>query len=397
MLVDSVSVFSHKVPLRTPFRTAIREVNDIHDIVIRLNCSDPNQPENVVSGFGSAPDTVKITGDSHESIFRAFKDVIRPWLTNRSLDDFSDLIDELYQLPTIGSNAKAAADIALHDAVSRYHNKALFEFLRDKHPIANNHRQSSRIPLLETDYTISVNDIQQMCIDIDHALLRNYRCLKIKIGNQPAEDLIRIKKIVQHIHKAHAAKDLALRLDVNQGWDAATTIKIMQTLEANDIHFELIEQPVTAIDYLGLQAIKANTLTPLMADESAFNLEQVKRLHKMQACDIVNIKLAKTGGLYGAEKIIEYCRQHSIQCMIGCMLEGSIGVAAAAHLAYAHPDVIRFIDLDGPSLGQYDPIKNATTFEDANIRLNTTPGLGIQHYEELTPWIENDAKPEVHQ
>jgi L-alanine-DL-glutamate epimerase-like enolase superfamily enzyme len=123
-----------------------------------------------------------------------------------------------------------------------------------------------------------------------------------------------------------------------------------------------------------------------MADESAFNLEQVKQLQQHQAVDIINIKLMKAGGLYPAMQIADYCAQHNILCMIGCMLEGSIGVAAAAHLAAAYPDTIKLIDLDGPTLGQYDPVNNATHFVDAHIHLNTRFGLGIDEDLALPLW-----------
>lgn len=368
--IQSVDLLRLKVPLHTPFKTAVREVTHIDDLVVRICASDGSV------GYGSAPSTPQITGDDHASIQAALETSLIPLVLNQDLDDFERLVSEIQWSANAGSNAKAAMDIALFDVYARSKGLPLYALINSIAKAPAN--LGSRERRLETDYTISVNHVEQMCKDIDIAVARNYRCLKIKIGNQPELDLHRLKIIHGHTQQLKD-KDihLSLRLDVNQGWDVQTTITIMQQLEHLGIDFELVEQPIVAHDINGLAMIKAVIKTPLMADESAFNLEQVMQLDHLNAADIINIKLIKAGGIYPAMQIADYCRQHQLKCMIGCMLEGSIGVAAAAHLAFAYADVITLIDLDGPTLGKYDPIEGATLFNDARIQLNDTPGLGI--------------------
>ncbi|WP_371193721.1 dipeptide epimerase [Glaciecola sp. SC05] len=381
IFIQSIELLALKVPLHTPFKTAVREVTHIHDLVVRLCSSDGHV------GYGSAPSTLLITGEDHVSTLGAIENVISPMLVNQSLEDFEDLVKKIHHIKQVGSNAKAAIDIALFDLHANSKQQPLYEVIAR----FGNSTQNIKIgdPVLETDYTISVNPVEQMCQDIDTAVARAYRCLKIKIGNQPELDLQRLRAIYAHVQgKQNEHLAVTLRLDVNQGWDVPTTIKIMLELEQQGIHFELIEQPLIAANIEGLAEIKRAIKTPIMADESAFNLEQVKQLHRLDAVDIINIKLIKAGGIYPAMQIADYCRSNAIKCMIGCMLEGSIGVAAAAHLAVAYPDVITLIDLDGPTLGQYDPVKGATTFEDAHIFLNNTPGLGIGAQHGLPKWGE---------
>jgi L-alanine-DL-glutamate epimerase-like enolase superfamily enzyme len=105
----------------------------------------------------------------------------------------------------------------------------------------------------------------------------------------------------------------------------------------------------------------------------------------MRAADIVNIKLMKTGGISNAIKIADICSLYGMDCMIGCMLESSIGVAAAVHLAVAKSDVISKVDLDGPSLSQYDPVTSGVLFNESEISVTNAPGLGITHIEGLIP------------
>ncbi len=383
MLIESLSLLSLKVPLHTPFKTALREVTHIHDIVVKLNSSSG------LVGYGSAPSTPQITGDDHASIVKALEAELQAIVLGQPLSNFNNICKKISQCDTAGSNAKAALDIALFDLYAQSKKLPLFDLLRKlrAHKLTKAAYKGESSPKLETDYTISVNDVEQMCHDIDKAVKRGYRCLKIKIGNHPQQDLQRLITIARYTEElSQNGVQISLRLDVNQGWDAKTTVSIMNEIEHLGIRFELVEQPVEASDIEGLAFIKENIKTPIMADESAFSLKQVKYLHQTKAVDIINIKLVKAGGLYPAMQIADYCAKHDILCMIGCMLEGSVGVGAAAHLAAAYPDVIRLIDLDGPTLGQYNPLSGATTFEDASITLNTSYGLGIDSTLDLPLW-----------
>jgi o-succinylbenzoate synthase len=377
MVIQSIQLLSLQVPLHTPFKTSVREVTHIQDLVVKIQCEDG------IVGFGAAPSTPQITGDDHKSIQNAVENILSPMLIGQSLSEFDRLIAAVHQRYEVGTNAKAAVDLALFDAYARYKKQPLYRLLSSFRK--TRHGKTHVSTVLETDYTISVNDTVQMCRDIDTAIRRGFRCLKIKIGNQPAQDLVRLEAIYAHVEHFYN-HTIALRLDANQGWDTETTIHIMQRLEQANITFELIEQPVAAKNIAGLAAIKQHIQTPVMADESAFNLAQVKQLHQQNAVDIINIKLVKAGGIYPAMQIADYCGAHQLNCMIGCMLEGSIGVAAAAHLAGAYPDVITLIDLDGPTLGRFDPIEHATVFDGPRIELNSTPGLGISAQQYLPPW-----------
>ena len=125
--------------------------------------------------------------------------------------------------------------------------------------------------------------------------------------------------------------------------------------------------------------------TPVMADESVFGPLQVIDLIERRAADIINIKLMKTGGISNAVRIADIAALYGVQCMIGCMIETSISVAAAAHLAVAKSDVITKVDLDGPSLAQFDPVDGGVTFNESEISISDAPGLGIREIRGLEP------------
>ena len=161
----------------------------------------------------------------------------------------------------------------------------------------------------------------------------------------------------------------------------------IRAMEDAGIQLELVEQPVKAADLEGLRYVTERVTTPIMADESVFEPAQVIELIRMRAADIVNIKLMKTGGISNALHIADIAAMYEIDCMIGCMVETSISVAAAAHIAVAKADVITKVDLDGPSLCKFNPVDGGVLFNDSEITVTDAPGLGIREIRGLEPII----------
>lgn len=360
MIIADITFAYSKVPLVTPFKTALRTVENIEDLVIciKTECGQ--------IGWGSAPSTPQITGDTHQSIKAAIENVIFPRLKGQSVSNLNSLC-QLIQSALVGNtSAKAAVEIAVYDLWAKWLDKPLYQAL------------GGGEPHLKTDITISVNDQDEMLADSEKAIAEGFDVLKIKIGKGFDADIQRL------IFLAHKLQDIAtLRLDVNQAWSATETLYALDVLAKNNCRFELVEQPVKANDIQGLQQICAGARTPIMADESAFSPVQLQQLINHQAVDIANIKLMKTGGLSRAIKMANLAGEQNIPCMIGCMLEGSIGVTAAAHFAVAYNHYVPLIDLDGPALGQYNPASGGARFSGPSIELSQGPGLGITNVDSL--------------
>lgn len=355
MRITKIHYGNLQIPLRTPFKTALRSVDMIDDVVICIETDTGHL------GFGSAPPTVAITGESKESILATLRWHIEPLLLGREISDLQQLCTLVHNVCEANSSAKAAAEIAMYDLYAQKQEKPLYQVLGGSNS------------LLYTDLTISVNPVEMMLFDCELALDRGFKSLKIKVGKESILDIERLSKIYQFVDGR-----ASIRIDANQGWTPEQTVLVLQTLENSGMLFELIEQPVLANDVEGLKYIKQRVKTPVLADESAFTLLQVKNLIARDAVDLINIKLMKTGGLSQAVEIADYCAAFDKQCMIGCMLEGAIGATAAVHFAIAKQHVISRIDLDGPSLGAFNPIDSNVNFNDAVISVIDTPGLGIK-------------------
>lgn len=348
------------VPLITPFKTALRTVTKIEDIILLVETDTGN------IGYGEAPPTAVITGDTHGSIIDALRYHIMPAIIGMEVSDLSAITSTIQSAIVHNTNAKAAAEIAVYDLSAQAQNQPLYKML------------GGGSPALSTDLTISLDGVDKMVADSLLAIKQGYKTLKIKVGNNIELDINRIREIYKNTKGR-----VGLILDVNQGWSAEQTVNILEGLEASGVKLDLIEQPVKADDIDGMRFITQRVSTPVMADESAFNAAQVCELLEREACDIINIKLMKTGGISNAIKIANIAEEFGAKCMIGCMLETSISVSAAAHFAAAHADIITHIDLDGPVLGTFDPVEGGTTFAGPKIILGDGPGLGIRAIKNL--------------
>lgn len=354
MKITAIELGMLRVPLKTPFKTALRTVDRVEDVVVLVRTDTGH------TGYGEAAATAVITGDTHGSIIEAVRHFITPRLLGQDVVNLNRLCALVQTSMERNTSAKAAVEIALYDLWAQLHGAPLYQMLGGGDPV------------ITTDITISVDYIDKMVADSLSALDRGFESLKIKVGKDIGLDIERVKAI----HAAVQGRAL-LRLDANQGWTAKQAVHAMRALEDAGVVLELLEQPVKAADIAGLKYVTDRVNTPVMADESVFNPSQVIDLIQQRAADIVNIKLMKTGGLSNAIRIADIAGIHGVPCMIGCMIESSISVAAAVHLAVAKSDVITKVDLDGPSLGQFNPVTGGVTFNESEISISNAPGLGI--------------------
>jgi o-succinylbenzoate synthase len=351
-----------RVPLKTPFKTALRTVDTIEDVIITVHTDTGHV------GYGEAPATAVITGDTHGSIIEAIHKIIAPRIIGQEIANLNRITRLIQSALEKNSSAKAAVEIAVYDLFAQLYDAPLYKIL------------GGGDPKITTDITISVDYIDKMVADSLAAVARGFESLKIKVGKDIELDVERIKAVYA------AVEDKALiRVDANQAWTAKQAVFAIQTLEDAGVRMELVEQPVKAQDLEGMKYVTERVHTPIMADESVFGPTEVIELIRMRAADIINIKLMKTGGISNALHIADIAAMYHVECMIGCMVETSISVAAAAHIAVAKADVITKVDLDGPSLCKFNPVDGGVLFNDSEISVTDAPGLGIREIRGLEP------------
>ena len=360
MIIDGIQVARIAIPLRTPFVTALRRVTQIEDAIIIIRTADG------ASGHGEAPPTRVITGDTLESI-ELFAEWLAPRLIGKDTADLNDILHIIRTAPfERNTSPRAAFEIAVYDLWAQTLNLPLHRALGGS---------KNRI---KTDLTISVNPIPEMVKDAEIAVERGFDHLKIKVGKNAAEDAERLTAVQRAV-----GSRAMLSIDANQGWSADEAIAIMHQLEGAGLTFDYLEQPVPFADLDGLKKVTDNIATPVLADEAVFSSRDAAKVLEHGAADLINIKLMKSAGISDALHIAALTERYGKECMIGCMLEGPVSVAAAACFAAAQHCVTRF-DLDGPMLAEHVPVSGGTVFDGPDIILPTTPGLGIAAIDGLT-------------
>lgn len=360
MKIKDIKIGSISVPLKKPFKTALRTVESVNDVIVQV-ITDTGE-----IGYGEAPPTGVITGDTTGAIIGAIEDPIKKSILGMNIENFEELMIKLDKSVINNTSAKAAVDIALYDLYGKLYKAPVYKLL-------GGYRKE-----IITDITISVNEPKEMALDSKEAIKLGYKTLKIKVGQDSIKDIQRMKAI-----RAAVGYDVNLRIDANQGWTPKEAVRTLRSMEDAGLNIEFVEQPVIAHDIEGLKFVTDNISIPVLADESVFSPMDALKIMQMRAADLINIKLMKTGGIYNALKICSIAEIYGVECMIGCMLESKVSVTAAAHLAAAK-SIITKIDLDGPILCSEDPVDGGAIFEDYKIMLNEDPGFGFKEISGVT-------------
>lgn len=243
-------------------------------------------------------------------------------------------------------SAKAGIDLALHDLIGKRLNQPVHKLLG----ISKKE--------IETSYTIGLDTIRKMQEKVKEA--SGFLVYKVKVGVE--NDL----KIVEAVREITDAK---IRLDANCGWDLKEALKKLKILEKFDI--ELIEQPVQPENLEDLRIIRENTDIPVFVDEWVMTSRDIPQY--MGKVDGINIKLMKCGGIREALRMIYTARACNLKVMIGCMVESSVGISAAAQIS----PLVDYADLDGNLLISNDPY-SGPELRNGKWILNDLPGLGIK-------------------
>jgi L-alanine-DL-glutamate epimerase-like enolase superfamily enzyme len=325
-----------------PFGISYGTVSDHTNILVRL------QYENF-EGLGEAAPV-----EYHNETQETAKAVLGRWQQSGILGDnpfaIAEIAQKLDKDVAGNSSAKAAVEMALHDLVGKMIGQPTHRLLG---------LDSLKSPM--TDFTIGIASLDVIEQKTQEAVRAGYKMLKVKQGTPYDHEIIkRVRK---------AAPDLPLRVDANGGWTPKQAVRMSHFLAEHNVEF--IEQPLPKFAHADdFRFVRERSPIPIFADESICRAVDVVRL--AGCIDGVVVKLAKTGGLLEALKVIHTARAHSLQIMFGCMIESSIGVTAAAQLQ----SLCDYLDLDGALLLANDPYQGAE-YQDGYLIHSGKPGLGV--------------------
>ncbi|MFD0820545.1 mandelate racemase/muconate lactonizing enzyme family protein, partial [Micromonospora zhanjiangensis] len=195
--------------------------------------------------------------------------------------------------------------------------------------------------------------------------------LKLKVGADPGGDLARVGAV-----RSAVGPGTRIRLDANQGWTPRQAVRIIRGIEDAGLDVELVEQPVDRRDLAGLAWVSDRVDVPILADESVFGVRDLVEVIHRRAADMVNVKLAKCGGLGPARTLLDLAAAHGMGTIVGSMMESQVGLGAAASLVAAYRTTA-VSDLDAAWWLATSPVQGGIRYDGATVVLPDEPGLGI--------------------
>jgi o-succinylbenzoate synthase len=355
--IKSIGIYKLIIPLKEPFVISLGAQYDAESIVVII------KTENGVRGYGECSPYMSINGESLDTCFIVGQYLARI-LKEKNALDIKECVQAMDKTIYGNSSIKSAFDMALYDIASQHAGFPLYKFLGGE----NN-------KTLITDYTVSIGEAKKMAEDAAKYKQQGFPVIKVKLGESTHKDAERI-----HLIREAIGYEIPLRIDANQGWDVKTAIATLKELERYNIQH--CEEPIPRWDFMRLRKVKKKSPIPIMADETCCNHHDAKRLIALKACDMLNLKLGKSGGIYDALKIISLAEKAKMKMQVGAFMESRLGMTAFAHLALCSDNIL-YCDFDTPLMFTEDPVSGGLTYhENGIVKVPETPGLGA--------WIEED-------
>jgi L-Ala-D/L-Glu epimerase len=342
--------------LHTPFVTALRSTRHVFSVVVRVTDADGNV------GVGEAPQVWRVTGESLASVEACVLGPLAEALLG--LDPTAEPPETVHRALALAvvanGGARAATETAVVDLLARSAGVSLAGFL------------GADAASVGTDITIAAQGPEW---DPAGPAATTFDQVKIKVGLDPSD--------VQRVIDIQRSASRPVRVDANQAWDLATATAAVEAWLAAGVDLDFLEQPLPAWDLAGHAELRTRVPVPIVLDESVFTVHDLRRAIDAGSGDIVNIKLAKCGGLYAGIELARLATSAGLGLMVGSMMESELGVSAAAAVAAAlAPDQVHDLDAAWWSIDQHD---QGTPYRGGRILIDPTPGVSHAASRVLAP------------
>ena len=316
-----------QLSLANPWKIASSKGSGTHTtVIVELTNADG------LTAIGEAAPS-SLYGESADSTIQVLQ---RLDTARLSFDDIADSMNFLRTVPGIPIAALCALNLALLDGAAKHAGKPVYDFLglgfRENHHV--------------TSFSIGIDApdiIRKKAVEA-----APYPVIKLKVGDpRDRENFAALRS---------AAPDKPVRVDANEGWKTKEeALRMLEWLVATDDKIQFVEQPMPRDSKdADLIWLKERSPLPVFADESCHTVKDIARC--AECFHGVNVKLVKTGGISMAHETLQTARRSGLKTMIGCMIETSVMISAAAHLA----ELADYLDVDGNLLITNDPFLGVT-------------------------------------
>ncbi len=349
MIIRNIQIYRFSIPMQ-PFVIATGTMDYAQNLLLKV------YTDNGIVGIGESSAFPMIVGETQDTMMVMAQEFAKNWKGKDPLD-IEERIADLHAVSAFNPTCKSAFDMALYDIAAKNANQPLYKFL------------GGEKRTVMSDITVGIGNPDVMASKAKAFVENGATIVKIKLGKDVRTDTDRVRKIREAV-----GKSTKLRLDANQGWSFEDAVLALSEMNQYDIEF--CEQPMRTWYDDSLPELVERSPIKVMADESCYHHHDARVLIKNKACDAINIKLAKSGGINEALKIYDVATMNNIPCMIGGMLESRIAATACLHFGLACKR-INYFDLDTSLIGHIvDPVIGGMQFNKYEISLSDEIGIG---------------------
>ncbi len=358
MKIAKVEVFPVSLPLKKPFRIALGSMTHSSHAVVRITTDDG------IIGYGEASTWHVVYGYDQNMLVHALERYLGPAVIGLDVTDVETILSRMDTVLAKNLMAKCGIELACRDAAAKALGAPLWRLLGGG--------------AKRTVEVIEVVDIvpgEQAAAMARAIVEKGFQCIKVKIGLVPHDDIERVRAVREAV-----GPEVRIRIDANQGYDRMTALKVCRAME--EFSLQWIEQPLPDWDLEGMAELAAAVDTPIAVDESVYTLHDVYKIARMKAADVINIKVAKCGGITNGLKIAHAAECAGIPCFLGGCIETGVGTAAALIFGACAPNLFPALEIAGSGAYTDDIIETPFSADHGTVELPEGPGLGVTVNEE---------------
>lgn len=351
MKLVEVVLYEVEMTMKTPFTTSLGTMQNKKFIVLEAK----DESGKIGWGEGVAFEEPSYTEETFKTSLHMLEDFLIPRLLGVEIQHPDDVY-EIFRPIRRNQMAKAAIEGAVWEIYAQQQEMSLAQAIGGE-------RQK-----IEVGISIGLQPTdEQLITTIQRFLDEGYKRIKVKI--KPGKDIELLRTI------RRAFPDVPLMADANSSY---TLQDIALLKQLDEFNLMMIEQPLAYDDFIDHAALQKQISTPICLDESITSLEDARKAIQLGSCGVINIKIARVGGISEAKRIHDYCAEKNIPVWCGGMLEAGIGraqnVALTSLANFSMPG-------DTAASSRYwdeDLITPEVTVEDGYIHVPTTVGLGYE-------------------
>jgi len=358
--IVSVDVFPVHLPTRAVLhlsRGPVSSTRGAPHVFVRVRDGDG------VEGWGECRPSHRWSDETEETVVTTVRTYFTPVIVGRDPCDLAGLHAAMDREIAPGLTrgqpiAKSAVDLAIHDLLGRRLGLGL--------PALFGRARVERVPLC---WTVSADNPADAEKQARQGSAMGHHGFKVKLGLRPERDV----EIVEAVRAVDPAA--YLWADANQAYDVGTALRRARVLARLGV--SVFEQPTPARDIDALRRLRADGSIPIAADESVFSTQNLLHLLRLDAFDVLVVKVSKLGGLWHARRLLDVAEEAGVPVLGSSLTESGLAVAASGALFGAYR-LAGPADLNGPQMLQAAPGVPSWQIEDGALVVPSGPGIGVR-------------------